>query len=234
MFDAEISDKLRKPFPLDALRWKVNHSVLTTGSKARIICFLVPYIDSRYVMSRFDEVIGINNWKDEYIKVEGEHPGYKCRISLRLEASKEWVTKEDVAPINRSADPLKSSFTDSFKRAAVHWGVARYLYEVKQTQKVFFGQIYDEYQEGTTRATHKVYKDRTRKAFDPIYYYWASPLEKTLPDSFFPDSREAPISTHNTNKPLTQSSTRNVKTPSTSLQNKVKKKATVKHPNTMI
>jgi hypothetical protein len=85
------------------------------------------YITARAVMNRLDDVLGPENWWDAYIP--GEH-SVLCGITIRL-PDQTTLTKYDAggyAGMADSGDDDKSGFSDSFKRAAVKLGVARYLY----------------------------------------------------------------------------------------------------------
>ncbi len=85
------------------------------------------YITARTAMNRLDEVAGPENWWDEYFP--GEH-SVICKLTLRLPDGS-IVTKSDAggyAGMADQGDDDKSGFSDSFKRAAVKFGVGRYLY----------------------------------------------------------------------------------------------------------
>lgn len=106
---------LKKQIPF---RWKVQsyNSTKTKGS-------CVAYIDARDVMDLLDEVIGQENWKDEYIFIGNQ---WLCGISIYFE-DKGWVTKWDTG-VSGNTEIEKSVVSDSFKRASVKWGVGRFLY----------------------------------------------------------------------------------------------------------
>ena len=85
------------------------------------------YITARTAMNRLDGVLGPENWWDEYIPLENS---VVCKLSMRLPDG-QIVTKCDAggyAGMADSGDDDKSGFSDSFKRAAAKFGVARYLY----------------------------------------------------------------------------------------------------------
>ncbi len=85
------------------------------------------YITARTVMNRLDNVLGPENWWDEYIPSENS---VLCRLSIRLPDGST-LTKADAggyAGMADQGDDDKSGFSDAFKRAAVKFGVARYLY----------------------------------------------------------------------------------------------------------
>jgi hypothetical protein len=87
----------------------------------------LPYITARTIMNRLDEVLGPENWWDEYVPLEHS---VICRLTVRLPDGK-ILTKCDAGGYAGMADPGdddKSGFADAFKRAAVKFGVGRYLY----------------------------------------------------------------------------------------------------------
>ncbi|MDG3004155.1 Rad52/Rad22 family DNA repair protein [Paludisphaera mucosa] len=85
------------------------------------------YVTARTVMNRLDEVLGPENWWDEYTPMEN---AVICKLSIRLPDGTA-LTKSDAGGFTTTADTSdyeKSGFSDAFKRAAVKFGVARYLY----------------------------------------------------------------------------------------------------------
>jgi hypothetical protein len=85
------------------------------------------YVTARTVMNRLDEVLGPANWWDEYTPMEN---AIICRLTIRLEDGTT-LTKSDAGGFTTTADTSdyeKSGFSDAFKRAAVKFGVGRYLY----------------------------------------------------------------------------------------------------------
>lgn len=85
------------------------------------------YVTARTVMNRLDEVLGPANWWDEYTPMEN---AIICRLTIRLPDG-ETLTKSDAGGFTTttdSSDYEKTGFSDAFKRAAVKFGVARYLY----------------------------------------------------------------------------------------------------------
>jgi len=85
------------------------------------------YITARTAMNRLDNVLGPENWWDEYVPSENS---VLCRLTIRLPDGST-LTKCDAggyAGMADSGDDDKSGYSDAFKRAAVKFGVARYLY----------------------------------------------------------------------------------------------------------
>lgn len=92
-------------------------------------CLAMAYIDARLIQDRLDEVLGVENWQDRYeILTDGS---VMCR--LRLNLGGRWITKSDVGSPSEqpdSGDRLKAAFSDALKRAAVKFGIGRYLYRL--------------------------------------------------------------------------------------------------------
>ena len=85
------------------------------------------YVTARTVMNRLDAVLGPENWSDEYTPLERS---VICRLTVRLPDGST-VTKSDaggMAGMSDAGDDDKSGYSDAFKRAAVKFGVSRYLY----------------------------------------------------------------------------------------------------------
>lgn len=85
------------------------------------------YITARTAMNRLDNVLGPENWWDEYVPGENS---VLCKLTIRLPDGS-LLTKADAggyAGMADSGDDDKSGYSDAFKRAAVKFGVARYLY----------------------------------------------------------------------------------------------------------
>jgi hypothetical protein len=84
----------------------------------------VAYIDSRDVQELFDEAVGPQNWQ---VRFE-EHKGnlFAC---IGVKIADEWVWKSDCGT-ESNIEKQKGEASDAFKRAAVMWGVGRFLYEL--------------------------------------------------------------------------------------------------------
>ena len=92
-------------------------------------CLAMAYIDARLIQDRLDDVLGVENWEDGYkILPDGS---VMCRLRCKL--GDRWITKTDVGSPSEqpdSGDRLKAAFSDALKRAAVKFGVGRYLYRL--------------------------------------------------------------------------------------------------------
>ncbi|MCU5059032.1 Rad52/Rad22 family DNA repair protein [Bacillus paranthracis] len=121
-----IMESLQAEFPVEQLGWKI---INTFESQGRFFAFVAPFVDARAIQDRFDEVFGIDNWQVSYEKW-GEK-ATKCTISVFL--NERWISKEDGSE-ESDYSSVKGGFSNSLKRAAVLWGVGRYLYNVKPTK----------------------------------------------------------------------------------------------------
>ncbi|AMA76076.1 DNA repair protein Rad52 [Thermus parvatiensis] len=127
----EVWRKLAEPFPPGEVQWRVE--ALSRDKKRALV---VPYVDARTVLDRLDKVVGPEGWHDAYevlsdaerlVKDErGERRERLCEVKCRLTVL--GVTKEDVG----EGDSLKAAFSDALKRAAVKFGVGRYLYRLEK------------------------------------------------------------------------------------------------------
>ena len=84
----DLFARLSAPFHPDDIEWRAG---ATNADKTKALA--LAYITSRAVMDRLDEVIGPENWHDEY--APGPDGGVICGLSLRIQD--EWITKWDGA-----------------------------------------------------------------------------------------------------------------------------------------
>jgi hypothetical protein len=118
----EIYAKLAEEFPREQVSWRAQH-ITEKGDSALALA----YIDARDVMDRLDAVLGPDNWSDAY----EVHPNVTiCTIAIKVNDA--WVTKADGAG-DTDVEAEKGRISDAFKRAAVKWGVGRYLYAMPAT-----------------------------------------------------------------------------------------------------
>ena len=120
--------RLADPFAPDDIEWKPG---ATTRDKTKGLA--MAYLTSRAVQQRFDDVCGPADWRNEF--TEGPGGGVLCGISVRVErpdGTAEWVTKWDGAD-NSQVEAVKGGLSGATKRAAVQWGVGRYLYDLPAT-----------------------------------------------------------------------------------------------------
>ena len=125
MNEQELTKKLTAPFEAKDAEWRIQQ---TTQDKSRGLA--VAFITSRAIQRRLDETVGPFHWKTEFSPWHQIGNGSQlCALSIYDEERKEWVTKTDGAE-NSDIEPVKGGLSDSFKRAAVQWGIGRYLYSM--------------------------------------------------------------------------------------------------------
>src|SRR5262245_34067196 len=118
----QIEAALAAPFDQAEVKWKPK---VIQGNRALALC----YVDARVIQDRLDEVLGVTGWQDDYeFQPDGS---VLCRLKLRIGG--EWLTKVDVGGESEQpdgGDRKKAAVSDALKRAAVKWGVGRYLYRI--------------------------------------------------------------------------------------------------------
>lgn len=112
-------DALKAPFNPALVSWRIGP---TNQDKTSGIA--LAYIDARDVMERLDEVCGPESWQCKYTHATGKTV---CDIGIRVNG--EWVWKADGAG-DTDMEAEKGALSDAFKRAAVRWGIGRYLYSL--------------------------------------------------------------------------------------------------------
>lgn len=113
--------KLTKQIPF---QWKIQS--VTKDGKASCVA----YIDARDVMKLLDEEVGIGKWQDKF---DTTSKYLICSIGIKID--NEWIWKSDTGAdmLSEKVDESihdKGLFSDAFKRAAVKWGVGRFLYDL--------------------------------------------------------------------------------------------------------
>ena len=122
----QIGPRLIEPFCTP--KWRVQRT-----SKERVQGkypegtrgLVVAYIDARQVFSRLDELFGPDGWQTGYRVLDAASGAIECTLTVG------GISKSDVGYPNRSGDeePLKAAYSDATKRAAVQWGIGRWLYD---------------------------------------------------------------------------------------------------------
>ena len=91
------------------------------------------YVTNRAIMDRLDLVCGLANWRNEYRPTPNDPEGTSllCGLSILVQTptGADWITKWDGAA-NTETEAVKGGLSASMKRAAVQWGIGRYLYSL--------------------------------------------------------------------------------------------------------
>lgn len=166
-----ILERLQAPFPKEDVEWRVQRTVKAgNGYKAIVLA----YITNRAIMNRLDEVFGVGGWKNEY--KEWRDKGVLCGLSVKIDG--EWVTKWDGAE-ETAVEATKGGFSGSMKRAAVQFGLGRYLYNLTEN----WVEIKDRGQNYINSKVKVNGKDEWAKG------YWDTPK---LPDWALPPAKAVP------------------------------------------
>src|SRR5262245_17027892 len=122
--EAALMEALAAPFELSEVKFKPQ---VVKGNRAMVLT----YVDARVIQDRLDEVLGTRNWQDDYECLPDG--SVLCRLKIRVGG--EWLTKVDVGGPSEqpdTGDRVKAAFSDALKRAAVKFGIGRYLYRLPQ------------------------------------------------------------------------------------------------------
>lgn len=104
--------KLQEEIPF---KWRVQ-----TANAYGAMC--VAFIDARQVQDVLDEHVEAGKWQALY----EEHKGNLfCKIGIKI--GEEWVWRSDCGT-ESNVEKQKGEASDAFKRAAVMWGIGRFLY----------------------------------------------------------------------------------------------------------
>lgn len=116
--------RLRDPFPAEDIEWRVQQAGERNG---KVWARVLAYVTNRAIQARLDDVCGPENWRNEF--APAPCGGVMCGISIRC--GDEWVTKWDGAE-NTDIEAVKGGLSGAMKRAAVQWGIGRYLYQLEE------------------------------------------------------------------------------------------------------
>lgn len=148
-------DKLSEPFAKEDIEWRIQRTgVASSGPWAMVLA----YVTNRAVQQRLDEVCGAGNWQNEF--KESPDGGVLCGISICN--NDRWVTKYDGAE-NTQVEAVKGGLSGAMKRAAVQWGIGRYLYKLDANFVQLKAQKDDKH-------TNRHYDAKDKKTL-----YWATP-----------------------------------------------------------
>lgn len=118
-------DELDAPFASEDIEWRIQRAGKNSdGIWAKVLA----YVTNRAIMKRLDEVCGKAGWRNEYRDIPN-NGGVECGISIKVDG--EWITKWDAAE-NTQVEAVKGGRSGAMKRAAVQWGIGRYLYNLEE------------------------------------------------------------------------------------------------------
>ena len=163
-------EDLKKEMPY---KWRVQ-----SFSKFKATATCVAYIDARDVMDTLDRVCGAENWQDDYKVIDEKLFG-----GVGIKVKDEWVWKWDTGT-ESDVEKDKGQVSDAFKRAAVHWGIGRFLYSLD----IVYVRSNEAKKDG---AYPYVVDDEGKKVWNVSEHI--NNMRKKYNGNFEPDSMTAPI-----------------------------------------
>lgn len=115
----DLFDALSAPFPTESIDWRVGSAI-----KDKTKGMALAYIDARTVADRLDALCGMDAWQCNYTPTQ--NGSIVCNLGLKMPDGS-WVWKADGAGAT-DYEAEKGMLSDAFKRAAVRFGIGRYLY----------------------------------------------------------------------------------------------------------
>src|SRR5215469_11844378 len=118
----DIARQLSEPFDPRDVDFRVQGKANEQTGRAQVVA----YIDARAVQERLDAVVGAGNWSFDWQPLvidKGEVMVAKGTVTIC------GVSKSDAGSASNFEQSL-GAVSHCFKRAAVHWGIGRYLYNL--------------------------------------------------------------------------------------------------------
>lgn len=124
---AEIIERLQAFFPASDIK---SFPLAYTKDKSSAMAAF--YITNRAVQQRLDDTCV---WRNSFSSDPRDTVGKSilCNIEILVETAqgeKTWISRTDGAG-NSDIEAIKGGLSDAMRRAAVQWGIGRYLYEVE-------------------------------------------------------------------------------------------------------
>ena len=116
-----VGAQLAAPFDPADVDWRPSGKAAANQRTS-----LVAYVDARAVQDRLDAVCGVGGWTFDWSPVVVDGSDVKVAKGV---LTIHGVSKSDVGTAS-NWEPSKGAVSDCLKRAAVHFGVGRYLYEL--------------------------------------------------------------------------------------------------------
>jgi len=117
-------ERLQEPITWDEIEWRIGTRPKKEVPEANKKTQILPYINNRCVLDRFDEAFGWDGWQNA---IKEGTTGYLCTLKIWSEESQMWIEKTDGAS-KTNFEPDKGGISDAMKRAAGQFGLGRILY----------------------------------------------------------------------------------------------------------
>ena len=121
----DLQKLLADPFEISDIEWRVQRSGTSKHGGWAVV---IAYVTNRAVQQRLDDVFGIDGWENVFSETN-DKKGYMCGIKARF--GERWITKWDASEYT-NIEPLKGAISGAMKRAAVQFGIGRYLYNLEE------------------------------------------------------------------------------------------------------
>lgn len=121
----EIQKLLADPFEPHDIEWRVQQSGVSSNGKPWTM--VIPYVTNRAIQQRLDDAVGFDGWENIYQEAANGN-GYLCGLKVRI--GDKWITKWDGSEYTQ-VEALKGALSGAMKRAAVQFGIGRYLYSLE-------------------------------------------------------------------------------------------------------
>ena len=161
-------ERLKDPFPADCIEWRIGQSGKTRDGRpwAKVLA----YLTNRAIMDRLDEVCGPAGWENRFERAPNDPKGESLLCGIGIEADGRIIWKWDGAA-NTDFEAVKGGISDSMKRAAVQWGIGRYLYGIGES----WADCTEENMRGQDGWRYAKTKDGTFWWKPPAMPAWANP-----------------------------------------------------------
>jgi len=170
-------EKLKDKFKPSDIEWMIQPGGVGKTSRG-FWGKTIAYIDNRAIMDRLDFACAPENWRNNFQDFKG---GIICNLSINIPDAG-WITKSDGCD-SSEVEPFKGAISGSMKRAAYHWGIGRYLYDLPTG----FCNIIDD-AEVKRRRNNNLFvgynNSQDKKTKEWITFYWTPP---NLPDWAVPE-----------------------------------------------
>ncbi len=121
----DIGRGLQAPFARADVEFRVQGRANDSTGRAQAVA----YVDARVVQDRLDDVVGPGNWSFDWEPVAVENGQVMlAKGTLTILG----VSKSDIGSASNFEQSL-GCVSHAMKRAAVHWGIGRYLYGLPMT-----------------------------------------------------------------------------------------------------
>ena len=117
-----IFEQLKEPFAAKDIEWRISRKGVKNGKPWAMV---LAYVTNRAIMERLDKVLAPNNWQNSFENIGG---AFLCTLQCRID--NEWISKQDGAQESQ-VEATKGGISGAMKRAAVQWGIGRYLYDLE-------------------------------------------------------------------------------------------------------